>query len=231
MASFFISYSRKDTAFANQLRNHISKLDSTHDVFLDITSIKVGTNWKAELQRKIYACDFFIFVHSTDSIKSTHVKQELAWVADSELKTGMRKMIVYRLNYADIIPEIAAYQILDATDNFTIDFFRLMQGVFSGNSFYEVQYEIKLMDEFWYEGKVWIDAPAEYLKKIQMVEYRLDYGWDNKNRIQTVKSGVSSHKNKFAISFITKYHFTLFVMLYLWNTKELPFVKKIHISH
>ena len=61
----------------------------------------------------------------------------------------MRKLVVYRLNYAQIIPEIANYQVLDASDNFTIDFFRLMQGVFSENSFYNVEYEIMLEDEFW----------------------------------------------------------------------------------
>jgi hypothetical protein len=231
MASFFISYSRKDNAHANKIRNHINKLDSSNDVFLDIASIKVGTNWKAELQRKIYSCDFFILILSPDSLKSKHVREEIAWIADSELKTGMRKMIVYRLNYAEIIPEIASYQVLDATENFTIDFFRLMQGIYAENSFYDVKYEIKLLDEFWYEGKIWIEAPPEFLKKIQMVEYRLDYGWDDKSRIQVVKSGVLSLKKRFAISFTTKYHFTLFVMLYLWNTKELTFVKKIHISH
>lgn len=231
MSGFFISYSRKDSAYANKIRNHISRLDSTHDVFLDITSIKVGANWKAELQRKIYACDFFIFIHSAESLKSKLVSQELAWVAESELKTGMRKMIVYRINFAEIIPAIANYQVLDASDNFTIDFYKLMQGVYAGNSFYDVMYEIKLMDEYWYEGKIWIDAPLEFLKKIQMVEYRLDYGWDDKHRIQTVKSGTLSLKNKFRITFHTKYHFTLFAMLYLWNTRELPFIKKILISH
>jgi hypothetical protein len=231
MASFFISYSRKDSAYANKLRNHISKLDATHDVFLDIASIKVGTNWKLELQRKIMACDFFIFIHSGDALKSKHVREELTWVADSELKTGMRKMIVYRLNYAEIIPEIATYQVLDATDNFTIDFYQLMQGVFSGNSFYDVQYDINLVDEFWYEGRAWIDAPSIFLEKIQMVEYRLDYGWNENQRVQTIKTGKRALKNKFALQFTTKYHFTLFVMLYLWNTKELPFIKKIHISH
>ncbi len=231
MASFFISYSRTDSVYANKIRNHLTKLDATHDVFLYIVSIKVGTNWKSELERKINACDYFIFIHSQAALKSKHVREELSWVAASELKTGVRKLIVYRLNYAEIIPEIAAYQVLDATDNFTIDFFRLMQGVYAGNSFYDVQYQIKLRDEFWYEGTVWIDAPSDFLQKIQMVEYRLDYGWDLHKRIQTIKTGARSLKNKFSLSFTTKYHFTLFVMLYLWNTRELPFVKKIEISH
>ncbi|MGH2553280.1 MAG: toll/interleukin-1 receptor domain-containing protein [Chitinophagaceae bacterium] len=231
MANFFISYSRKDAAIANKIRNHIYKLDSGHEVFLDVKSLGVGTNWKAELQRKVRSCDYFICIHSIHSLKSKFVKDELEWVGDAELKTGMRKLIVYRLGYAEIIPEIASYQILDATDNFSIDFFKLMQGIFSGNSFYNVEYELMLEDEFWYKGKLWIEAPKKFLSKIQLVEYRFDYGWDDKNRIRTVKSGAKSIINKFGISFTTKIHFTLFVMIYLWNTKELPFVKKIHLSY
>jgi hypothetical protein len=231
MANFFISYSRKDAAIANKFRDHIYKLDSGHEVFLDIKSLGVGANWKIELQRKVRSCDYFIFIHSKHSLKSAYVKDELEWVSEDELKTGLRKLIVYRLGYAPIIPEIAAYQILDATDNFTIDFFKLMQGIFSGNSFYNVEYELMLEDEFWYKGKLWIDAPKKFLSKIQLVEYRFDYGWDDKNRIRTVKAGAKAIENKFGISFTTKIHFTLFVMIYLWNTKELPFVKKIYLSY
>jgi hypothetical protein len=231
MASFFISYSRKDVAVANKIRNHIYKLDSSHDVFLDIKSIKVGVNWKSELQRKIFSCDYFIFLHSKHSLKSNYVKEELQWVAESELKKGVRKLIVYRLGYAEIIPEISSYQILDATDNFTIDFYKLMQGVFAENSFYSVEYELKPKDNFWYDGKLWIEGPKKFLSKIQVVEYRFDYGWDNKHRIRTVKAGVRSVNNKFAISFSTKIHFTLFVMIYLFSTKELAFVKKIPLSY
>ncbi|CAN5575958.1 hypothetical protein BH10BAC2_BH10BAC2_10220 [soil metagenome] len=231
MANFFISYSRQDSVIAEQIRNHIYKLDSSNDVFLDIKSMKTGVNWKTELQRKIKSCDFFILIHSKHSLVSKHVKEEIKWISDSELKSGMRKLIVYRLNYAQIIPEITNYQILDASDNFTIDFFKLMQGVFAEHSFYTVEYDIMLEDEFWYKGKIWIDAPPEFLAKIQMAEYRFDYGWHEEQRIKTINGTATSIKKKFAVSFETKYHFTIFVMLYLWNTKELPFVKKIHISH
>ncbi len=231
MANFFISYSRKDAAVADNIRNHIYKLDAGHDVFLDIKSIHVGANWKTELQRKIKSCDFFILIHSKNSINSPYVKEELKWISESELKSGMRKLIVYRLNYAGIIPEIASYQILDGTDNFTIDFFRLMQGVLAENSFYNVEYEIMLEDEYWYKGKIWIEAPGQFLEKIQMAEYRFDYGWSPDASLITVNSTKSNIKKKFAVEFETKYHFTIFVMLYLWNTKELAFVKKVHISH
>jgi hypothetical protein len=231
VATFFISYSRKDgAAIANQLRNHITKLDSSHDVFLDIHSIAAGSNWKAELKRKIIAADYFIYIHSPNSFLSANVKEELKWVKESELRSGMRKLFVYRLGYAELTADIASYQILDATENFAVDFYKLMAGIFSEHSFYSVAYDIELVDEFWYKGKIWIEAPAKFLSKIQMVEYRFDYGWDE-NALCIVKGNVANCAKKFEKKFTTKYHFTLFVMLYLWNTKELAFVKKIHISH
>ena len=231
MANFFISYSRKDAAkTANILRDHIARLDSSHDIFLDIHSIRTGANWKTELKRKIQGCDYFIYVHSPKSLESPHIKDELKWVKELELKSGMRRLFVYRLGYAELTSDIAAYQVLDATDNFAIDFHRLMTGICSEHSFYSVEYDLRLSDEWWYEGTVWIEAPDAFLSKIQMVEYRFDYGWDG-DSLKTVKSNARNKAAKFKISFETKYHFTLFVMLYLWNTKEIAFVKKIHISH
>ncbi|MBL0358808.1 MAG: toll/interleukin-1 receptor domain-containing protein [Chitinophagaceae bacterium] len=230
MANFFISYSRKDAAeTAKNLRKYICKLDSAHDVFLDSESIKPGVNWKAELQKKIKDCDHFVYIHSKASLESPYIKQELSWVYQSELKTGIRKMLVYRLGYADLFPQLAPYQVMDATDDFVIDFYKLMTGVFSVNSFYTVEHEIKLADEFWYKGKFWIEAPVDFLKKIQMVEYRFDYGWDDPPIL--VKYSATTLKRKFAVPFDTKYHFTIFVMLYLWNTKELAFSKTIPIYH
>lgn len=231
MATFFISYSRRDgAAKANMLRNHISKLDSGHDVFLDIQSIKTGVNWQTELKRKISTCDYFVYIHSPGSLKSPHIKKELSWVKASELHTGMRKLFVYRLGYAELTEDISTYQILDESENFAVDFYKLMTGIFSENSFYSIEYDLKLVNEYWYKGKVWIEAPEKFLSKIQMVEYRFDYGWEDES-LYTVKSTIATRKKKFSIAFDTKYHFTLFIMLYLWNTKELAFVKRIPISH
>ena len=231
MANFFISYSRKDAAkIANTLRDHIARLDSGHDIFLDVQSIRTGTNWKAELKRKIQSCDYFVYVHSPKSLESPYIKDELNWVKDLELKSGMRKLFVYRLGYAELTGDIADYQVLDATDNFTIDFHRLMTGIFSEHSFYSIEYDLRVVDEWWYKGTMWVEAPEIFLSKIQMVEYRFDYGWDDDSLI-TVKANARTKAAKFKISFDTKYHFTIFVMLYLWNTKEVYFVKKRHLSH
>jgi hypothetical protein len=239
MASFFISYSRKDAAkIAENLRNHIVRLDSSHDIFLDVESIKAGADWKAELRRRIHACDFFIYIHSRKALESSYVTEELKWVRESELKTGIRKLMVYRIGFAAMVPEISSYQVLDQTKNFAVDFYKLMTGIFSGNSFFSVEHELTLEDEYCYEGKLWIEAPRDFLDKIQMVEYRFDYGWIDYAPIKYVKSSKKNRNTrkkaiarKFAVTFDTTYHFTLFVMIYLWNTKELAFVKKIQINH
>lgn len=230
MANFFISYSRKNADIAKKIRNLISKTDPVHDVFLDTESIKTGADWKKELENRIKKCDHFVYIHSPESLQSRYIKQELSWVRQSELKTGIRKLIVYRLQFADIMPQLASYQVLDATDDFTVDFFKLMTGILQNNSFYTVEHEIQLTDAWWYKGKFWIDAPVEFLKKIQMVEYRLDYGWDT-DAVKTVKASATALKKKFEMNFETKYHFTVFVVIYLWNTKELYFVKTVPIFH
>jgi hypothetical protein len=231
MAIFFISYSRNDAAVANLIRDHIYRLDSSHDVFIDTKSLKTGVNWGNELRRRIKGCDYFIYIHSKHSLKSSFVKNELKWACESELKTGIRKIIVYRLGYADLIPQIINYQILDQTENFAVDFHKLMQGAMAENSFYSVEYDITLKNESQYKGRIWIDAPKRYLEKIQMVEYRFDYLFYEEDQMKTVYASQRNIEKKFMVDFITSYHFTIFVMVYLWNTKELAFVKKIPISH
>lgn len=230
MASFFISYSRRNADIAKRIRTLISKTDATHDVFLDTESLKAGANWLKELETRIKKCDHFIYIHTPESKQSKYIDQELQWVRQSELKTGIRKLIVYRLKFADINPLLTDYQILDASDDFTVDFYKLMSGIQQNYSFYSVEHEIQLADAWWYKGKFWIDAPSEFLKKIQMVEYRLDYGWGS-DAVTTVKASAAALKKKFEMLFETKYHFTIFVVIYLWNTKELYFVKTIPIFH
>ena len=47
-----------------------------------------------------------------------------------------------------------------------------------------------------------------------MLEYRFDYGWDS-DAIKTVEASAASLKKKFEVAFETKYHFTVFVVVYL----------------
>lgn len=49
--------------------------------------------------------------------------------------------------------------------------------------------------------------------------------------IVTKSNSARTIKNKFRITSVINFHLTLFVMLYLYNTKELCFIKRIHLSH
>src|SRR5215204_2157037 len=104
MSSFFISYSRKDLPFAEKLRKHIQLLDSGHDVFLDVYKIKTGAKWKDTLLANIRQNDYFILVLSTNAANSGYVQQEIRWVQQDELKTGIRKLFVFRIDEVPIPP-------------------------------------------------------------------------------------------------------------------------------
>lgn len=172
MANFFISYSRKDSDIANKIRNHILKLNAGHDVFLDIMSLKVGVAWKQELKRKIDAADFVVFILSKNSVISKNIKDELSWIKKSELNTGIRKLLTYRIDNTNIFQSISMYQVLDATDNFTIDFYNIMAGASQSNSFFNIDYTVSVKNRLSYDLKCWVDAPPEFLAKIQLVEFR-----------------------------------------------------------
>jgi hypothetical protein len=65
LAKIFISYSRKDAAFALRLVEHLTA--SGFDAFLDKTDIAPGEPWKDRLAALIAASDTVVFVVSSDS--------------------------------------------------------------------------------------------------------------------------------------------------------------------
>jgi hypothetical protein len=131
---------------------------------------------------------------------------------------------------------------LRTTENFTVDFFRLMEGIFAQHSFFNVKHSLELEDEYWYQGKIWIDALKKFMELIYMVEYRFDYSFMEQKstdendrgtivtRIETLKNTARNISNKFQLPFRTTQHFTVFVMLYLKNTKEICFVHHVYLT-
>jgi TIR domain-containing protein len=242
MARVFISYSRKDKAIAEQIRDHISLLDSKHYVFLDSKDITTGEDWGKRLLYEIETADFMILVLSKASLKSDWVEKETEWATREELKTGVKKLYVYKIDNA-VTPEfLTTRQILIATGNFTIDFYRLMEGIFQRHSFFTVKHSLELENESYYQGNIWIEAPEKFLELIYMVEYRFDYNfWDKKpkspkdkgtisGKIETLKNTPGNIQSKFIKPFRTMQHFTVFIMLYLKNAKELYFVHPVHLT-
>ncbi len=71
----FISYSRVDEAFADELRLGLE--DKGYDVEIDKHSIRQGEDWKARLGKLIVACDTVVFVLSPDSARSEVCRWEV----------------------------------------------------------------------------------------------------------------------------------------------------------
>jgi hypothetical protein len=80
------------------------------------------------------------------------------------------------------------------------------------------------------------------MELIYMVEYRFDFNFWDKNpqspddlgtiagKIETLKGTPENIDSKFIMPFRTTQHFTVFIMLYLKNAKELSFVHPVYLT-
>ena len=88
-------------------------------------------------------------------------------VRASEIETGLRKLFVLRLDDEPAPSYLADFQIQTITQNFVIDFHKLMMGILAGHSYYTVMDNAR--NEVRYDGQnvvMWIDGPREFLKFI-----------------------------------------------------------------
>jgi len=74
MTQIFISYSRKDIAFARKLAGDLEKLG--YSVWWDITDLRGGDDWVRVIPEAIAASDFFIVVLTPNSTVSEWVRKE-----------------------------------------------------------------------------------------------------------------------------------------------------------
>ena len=96
---YFISYSRKDEAFASSLRAMLG--DQSSDVWQDIDSIGVGDDWREQIRIGVANCDELILLLSNSSISSEIVFEEVT-IAQS-LGKQIRPFVINRL--PGILPE------------------------------------------------------------------------------------------------------------------------------
>jgi hypothetical protein len=75
MADVFISYSRKDIAFARIL--HGALKDRNLDTWIDWEDIPPSADWLAEVYRAIEEADTFVFVVSAASVGSEVCNKEI----------------------------------------------------------------------------------------------------------------------------------------------------------
>src|SRR6186713_52953 len=74
MTQIFISYSRKDIAFARRLAGDLEK--AGYVVWWDITDLRGGDDWVRVIPEAIETSDFFIVVLSPHSTVSEWVRKE-----------------------------------------------------------------------------------------------------------------------------------------------------------
>ncbi len=94
-AKIFISYSRKDLAFAQMLVDALG--ERGFDAFLDKTDIAPGEPWKERLGGLIAAADTVVFVISPDSVASS----VCAWELEESARLAKRLIPVVARRIAD----------------------------------------------------------------------------------------------------------------------------------
>jgi small GTP-binding protein len=77
MKQVFISYSRKDLAFVEQLASDLKATGI--DVWYDLTTLEGGALWANEIQKAIQSCQYVIVVLSPNSIASEWVNREFLY--------------------------------------------------------------------------------------------------------------------------------------------------------
>ena len=94
-AKVFVSYSRKDLAFAQMMVGALAKLG--FDAFLDKTDIAPGEPWKERLAGLIATADTVVFTVSPDSVASTIC----GWELEESARLGKRIIPVVARRIAD----------------------------------------------------------------------------------------------------------------------------------
>lgn len=80
MARIFISYSRRDEAFARQLAGALSNMGA--DVWIDVEDIPAGMKWSSAIQQGLDSGELLILIISPDSMVSQNVEDEWQYYLD-----------------------------------------------------------------------------------------------------------------------------------------------------
>ena len=80
MTSIFISYSRKDEAFARDLATALAQLGA--DIWIDVEDIPAGMKWSTAIQQGLDTSDALIVIISPEAMASRNVEDEWQYVLD-----------------------------------------------------------------------------------------------------------------------------------------------------
>jgi formylglycine-generating enzyme required for sulfatase activity len=80
MPQVFISYSRKDLKFVEQLAADLQ--NAGLDVWYDLTDIGGGARWRIEIENALAKCQYLVVVLSPDSVASEWVEKEYLFASE-----------------------------------------------------------------------------------------------------------------------------------------------------
>lgn len=102
MAQVFISYSRKDLDFVNQLAADLK--NAGLGVWYDVSGITGGSRWRTEIENALQNSQYVVVVLSPDSITSEWVEREFLFASDINLKIIpiMYRQCKLPLNYLNL---------------------------------------------------------------------------------------------------------------------------------
>jgi hypothetical protein len=106
----FISYSRVDKAWLQEIQVALKVLEHNHQMVIwDDTKIEAGKKWQTEIQQAIKECKVAVLLVSTSFLASTFIaKRELPEILNAAKKEGL---VIFNL-----IIDINSYRITDLSE-------------------------------------------------------------------------------------------------------------------
>lgn len=128
MTQLFISYSRKDTEFAQKLTESLTA--QKMDLWVDWEDIPPTVDWMKEIEKGIEAADIFVFIVSPDSIRSKVCAEEVAHA----VKNGKRiaPVVAREVDMAEIPNTLSHLNLIffsHPQDKFETAFEKLMHAI------------------------------------------------------------------------------------------------------
>ncbi|MBI1339377.1 TIR domain-containing protein [bacterium] len=122
---FFVSYSRRQSALAAELRSLLAA--DAQAVWFDIDAITIGDDWRAEILAGVRECDELVLLASDDSLASAVVAEEVA--AAEEAGKTIRPIVVAPLS-APLPPSLQRLHHIDMSRATEEERKRLLAAVF-----------------------------------------------------------------------------------------------------
>jgi hypothetical protein len=114
MARIFLSYSRSDVEFAQQLAERLVSLGN--EITIDVESLSAGQDWRARLSDGLRNAEVFIVLLSRSSMSSPSVLQEIgaarAYAAESD-RMLVIPVVIDDIPVPSIVQDIFVLRVLD----------------------------------------------------------------------------------------------------------------------